>query len=120
MRAAIAAMLGLALWLSAAVFAPVTINSSSAWLAALPSWPALAAALLAAGLLVAWRPPSHGLALLPLVAVLLPWTPGIDAGLLYAGPLLILVWAAVLALGWGTAISARVRTCGCATHPSRA
>lgn len=114
-----AAALGVALWLSGAVFAPASPDGS-AWIVALPPWPALAAGLAAAGLLVAWRPPRHPLALLPLVAVLWPWLPGIDAGLVYAGPLIVLVWAAVLALGWGDLISTPISACGCATSPARA
>lgn len=119
-RAGAAAVVAIALWLSGAVFAPLTAAPDSGWIAALPSWPALAAAALAALILVAWRPPSHPAALLPLVAVLLPWLPGIDAGLIYAGPLMMLVWAAVLLLGWGGAAMAAVRRCGCATDPRRA
>jgi hypothetical protein len=116
-RAAAAVTLGTALWLSAAVFAPA---GSGGWLAVLPPWTALAAALAAAALLVAWRPPSRLSALLPLVAVLLPWVPSVDAGMIYAGPLMLLVWAAVLAIGWGDAVRARAAACRCATHPNHA
>lgn len=119
-RAAAGAIVALALWLSGAVFAPLGAAPDSGWIAALPSWAALGAAAAAALILVAWRPPSHAAALLPLVAVLLPWMPGIDAGLIYAGPLVILVWAAVLALGWGAAAAAAARRCRCATDPRRA
>jgi hypothetical protein len=119
-RAVTAAILAVALWLSGAVFAPAAAAPGSGWLAALPAWPALAAALAAAAVLVAWRPPSTPIALLPLAAVLLPWAPGIDAGLIFAGPLVILVWAAVIALGWGAAIRRPVAACGCATSATRA
>ncbi|HEX6323634.1 MAG TPA: hypothetical protein VFZ36_07910, partial [Vicinamibacterales bacterium] len=119
-RLVTAAVLAVALWLSAAVFAPVSSAPDSAWLAALPPWPALAAAFAAALLLVLWRPPASPAALLPLVAVLLPWMPGLDAGLLFAGPLVILVWAAVLILGWGPAFSRAIGGCACATSANRA
>ncbi|MEX2270524.1 MAG: hypothetical protein WD690_03585 [Vicinamibacterales bacterium] len=119
-RAAAVAIVGIALWLSGAVLAPVTAGPDGGWLAALPSWPALAAAIAAALVLVAWRPPAHLMALLPLIAVALPWMPGVDAGLVYAGPLIVLVWAAVLTLGWGSAAAASIRTCSCATDPWRA
>ncbi len=119
-RAATAAILGAALWLSAAVFAPVSSAPGSGWLAALPSWPALGAAIAGAALLVAWRPPSTRFALLPLVAILLPWVPGIDAGLIFAGPLVTLIWAAVIALGWGRAMSGPLAACGCTTSANRA
>jgi len=119
-RIAAAAILALAMWLSAAVFAPVSADAGAGWLAALPSWPALAAALLAAGLLVAFHPPATLAAFLPLIALLLPWVRGLDAGLIFAGPLAVLVWAAVIALGWGTALTAWLTRCGCATSANRA
>lgn len=119
-RAIAAVILGAALWLSAAVFAPVSDAAGSGWLAALPSWPALVAACAAAAMLVWWRPPSSLFALLPLVAVLLPWTPGVDAGLIFAGPLVLLIWVAVLALGWGGALAPVIGRCGCATSANRA
>jgi hypothetical protein len=102
------------------VFAPVSSAPGSAWLAALPPWPALVAAFGAAVLLVFWRPPVSPAALLPLVAVLLPWVPGLDAGLIFAGPLVILVWAAVLVIGWGPAFSRAIAGCACATSANRA
>lgn len=114
-----ATALAVALWLSGAVFGPAT-SDGKAWIAALPTWPALAAALAAAALLVSWRPPRHSIALLPLVAVLWPWVPGIDAGLVWAGPLLVLVWAAVIALGWGDLVGKTVSACGCASSSNRA
>ncbi|HUF22713.1 MAG TPA: hypothetical protein VMN81_01205 [Vicinamibacterales bacterium] len=119
-RLVTAAILAVALWLSAAVFAPTSSEAGSAWLAALPSWPALAAAFVAAALLNFWRPPVSPVALLPLVAVLLPWLPGLDAGLIFAGPLVILVWAAVLVIGWGPAFSRAIAGCACATSANRA
>lgn len=119
-RAWAGAVLAAALWLSAVVFAPVSGAPGSGWLAALPSWPALAAAAAASALLVAWRPPATLFALLPLAALLLPWLPGIDAGLVFAGPLVVLVWTAVVALGWGGRLAPRIAACGCATSANRA
>ena len=116
-RAVSAVILGVALWLSGAIFAPA--SAAGGWLVALPDWRALAAALAAASLLVAWLPP-RPLALLPLVGVLLPWMPFVDAGLVYAGPLVVLVWTAVIALGWGDVLASRVRACGCTTSANRA
>ena len=116
-RTASAVVLGAAVWLSAAVFAPA--SAGGGWVVALPEWHALAAALGAAALLVAWLPP-RPLALLPLAGLLLPWMPFVDAGLVYAGPLVVLIWAAVIALGWGDVLASRVRTCGCATSANRA
>lgn len=116
-RAAAALVLGAALWLSSAVFAPV---GGGAWRVALAPVPALAAALAAAALVVALRPPRSLFALLPLAGVLVPWLPGIDAGLVYAGPLLLLIWTAVVALGWGSDLTAWIRGCGCAASPARA
>ena len=113
-----AAILAVALWLSGAVFAPLTAGGG--WLAALPAWPALAAGMLASLVLMFWRPPSTLIALLPLTALLLPWVPGMDAGLIYAGPLVTLVWVAVLAIGWGPRLTRGFATCACATSATRA
>ena len=71
-RAIQAAVLGAALWLSGAVFAPASAQGS-AWLAALPPWPAPAAAFAAAAVLAAVRPARSYAALLPLAGLLLPW-----------------------------------------------
>lgn len=117
-RAIAAVVLGAALWLSSATFAPVT--AGGAWRVALAGWPSLAAALAAAALVVALRPPRSLIALLPLVAVLLPWMPGLDAGLVYAGPLVLLAWAAAVSLAWGADLTAWIRGCGCASSPGRA
>ena len=119
-RAIAAAILALALWLSAAVFAPVSNEGSAAWLTAVPPWQALAAAFAASLLVVAWRPPQSLFALLPLAAILLPWVPGLDAGLIYAGPMIVLIWAAAIVLGWGPALWRPLARCGCATSPNRA
>lgn len=119
-RLVTAAVIAVGLWLSAAVFAPVSSAPGSAWLAALPPWPALAAAFGAALLLVLWRPPASPAALLPLVAVLLPWVPGLDAGLIFAGPLVLLLWGAVLIIGWGPVFSRAIAGCACATSATRA
>lgn len=117
-RALAALILGAALWLSSATFAPVSADGS--WRVVLAGLPALAAALAAAALAVAFRPPRTLFALLPLIGVLLPWVPGIDAGLVYAGPLVLLIWTAVIALGWGGGWTAWLRRCGCAASPARA
>ena len=114
-----AAVMGVALWLSGAVFAPASAEGTR-WLVALPSWHGLAAALAAAGLLVGWLPPRNPAALLPLVGVLLPWMPFVDAGLVYAGPLVVLLWTAVLVLGWGDVAARHVAACRCATSATHA
>jgi len=114
-----AVVIGVALWLSGAVFAPASAEATR-WVVALPSWQALAAALAAAALLVAWLPPRNAVALLPLVGVLLPWMPFVDAGLVYAGPLVVLIWAAVLVLGWGSVAARHVTACRCATSATHA
>lgn len=114
-----AAVIGFALWLSGAVFAPASAEGTG-WLVAVPTWHALAAALAAAGLLIAWLPPRNPAALLPLAGVLLPWMPFVDAGLVYAGPLVVLIWAAVLVLGWGDLAARHIGACRCATSATHA